>query len=96
MSGRLFTSVFRGTALQRQIVRGGGQQPVTKMPNGFLFGEKPSELGPRKWEDWEKLWVFGFLGTMAIATIVYPLKPDTDPAAAARRKWLEREAAGEL
>lgn len=50
-------------------------------PGGWLFGVKPGE----KYQDegWEKIWYWGFFGTMALGVIGYAYKPDTRCVAAA-------------
>ena len=44
-------------------------------PGGWLFGVKPGE----KYQDegWEKIFVYGFFGTLALGVVGYIYKPDT-------------------
>ncbi|GAB7348536.1 hypothetical protein MBLNU459_g6930t1 [Dothideomycetes sp. NU459] len=44
-------------------------------PGGWLFGVKPGE----KYQDegWEKIWYWGFFGSLALGVVGYAFKPDT-------------------
>jgi hypothetical protein len=44
-------------------------------PSGWLFGIKPGEKYQK--EGWEGLWIWGFFGSLAVATVAYAFKPDT-------------------
>ena len=44
-------------------------------PHGWLFGVKPGEQYEK--EGWENIWVWGFWGSLAVATVAYAYKPDT-------------------
>lgn len=44
-------------------------------PGGWLFGVKPGEKYEN--EGWEKIWYWGFFGSMAFGVIGYCYKPDT-------------------
>lgn len=59
----------------------GPTPPIYK--NGFLFGEKP---GPRKMENWEKIWIVGMGGGFLFAAVGLYYKPDTS-----LEKWATEE-----
>ncbi|KAI9051312.1 hypothetical protein LZ554_005413 [Drepanopeziza brunnea f. sp. 'monogermtubi'] len=44
-------------------------------PSGWLFGIKPGEKAER--EGWEGVWMYGFFGSLGLATVAYAFKPDT-------------------
>ena len=44
-------------------------------PTGNLFGVPPGEKYQK--EGWENLWVYGFWGSLLLATVAYCFKPDT-------------------
>lgn len=44
-------------------------------PSGWLFGVKPGEKAEK--EGWETIWVWGFFGSLGLATVAYAFKPDT-------------------
>jgi hypothetical protein len=44
-------------------------------PTGWLFGVKPGEKAEK--EGWEGIWVWGFFGSLGLATVAYAFKPDT-------------------
>lgn len=44
-------------------------------PTGWLFGVKPGEKYEK--EGWENSWIYGYWGTLLLATIAYIYKPDT-------------------
>ncbi|KAL0260629.1 hypothetical protein SLS55_004319 [Diplodia seriata] len=43
-------------------------------PSGWLFGVAP---GKYQQEGWEKIWIWGFLGSLGLAGLAYCYKPDT-------------------
>ncbi|EOD52634.1 NADH-ubiquinone oxidoreductase [Neofusicoccum parvum] len=43
-------------------------------PSGWLFGVAP---GKYQAEGWEKIWIWGFLGSLGLAGVAYCYKPDT-------------------
>ncbi|KAF2496746.1 hypothetical protein BU16DRAFT_447543, partial [Lophium mytilinum] len=44
-------------------------------PSGWLFGVRPGEKYQN--EGWEKVWVYGFFGSLALGVVGYAYKPDT-------------------
>lgn len=44
-------------------------------PTGWLWGVKPGHKYVK--EGWEGLWMYGFFGSLIIASIAYAFKPDT-------------------
>ncbi|WPG99497.1 Hypothetical protein R9X50_00231200 [Acrodontium crateriforme] len=44
-------------------------------PGGWLFGVKPGENYEN--EGWEKIWYYGFFGSMLFGVVGYCYKPDT-------------------
>lgn len=44
-------------------------------PGGWLFGVPPGEK--YKEEGWERIWVWGFWGSLGVAVVAYAYKPDT-------------------
>jgi hypothetical protein len=44
-------------------------------PGGWLWGVKPGEK--REKEGWEFIWMWGFFGSLGLATVAYAFKPDT-------------------
>ncbi|KAI9242165.1 MAG: hypothetical protein BYD32DRAFT_457208 [Podila humilis] len=59
---------FRSTV---QLARGGGHAQGYNQSTGYFFGEK------RVKEDWEPLFIYGFMGSMVFGTAVIYYKPDT-------------------
>lgn len=43
-------------------------------PTGWLFGVAPGKYQP---EGWEKIWFWGFFGSLGLATVAWCYKPDT-------------------
>lgn len=43
-------------------------------PSGWLFGVQP---GKYQQEGWEKVWFWGFFGSLGMAGLAYCYKPDT-------------------
>ena len=62
--------LFSSTAL-----RSASHGPKYDPPTGWLFGVRPGE----KYQDegWEKLFFWGFCGSLGVFAIAYPFKPDT-------------------
>ncbi|KAF2143601.1 uncharacterized protein K452DRAFT_204360, partial [Aplosporella prunicola CBS 121167] len=44
-------------------------------PGGWLFGVRPGEKYQP--EGWEKIWTWGFFGSLGLAAVAYCYKPDT-------------------
>ena len=44
-------------------------------PTGWLFGIPPGEKYQN--EGWERIWVWGFWGSLGVAVVAYAYKPDT-------------------
>ncbi|MCJ1372380.1 hypothetical protein MMC20_003604 [Loxospora ochrophaea] len=44
-------------------------------PTGWLWGIPPGEKYQK--EGWETVWMWGFFGSLAVATVAYAYKPDS-------------------
>ncbi|KAK7510927.1 NADH:ubiquinone oxidoreductase 11.6kD subunit [Phyllosticta citriasiana] len=53
----------------------GSSEDMYDTPGGWLWGQNPREKYEE--EGWEKLWYWGFLGGLGVATAAYQFKPDT-------------------
>ncbi|KAF9956607.1 hypothetical protein BGZ65_002562 [Modicella reniformis] len=81
---------FTRTPLRRavQLRRGGGHSEGYNQPTGYLFGEKPLPPGTKRVkEDWENMYIYGFMGSMVVGTAIVYYKPDTNV-----HSWAYREA----
>ncbi|KAK3811979.1 MAG: Ndufb11, NADH dehydrogenase 1 beta subcomplex subunit [Benniella sp.] len=75
-----------------QLRRGGGGHEGYNLPTGYLFGEKPLAPGAKRVkEDWEGMYIWGFMGSMAVGTAFLYYKPDTNV-----HTWAYREAKARL
>ncbi|KAG0314751.1 hypothetical protein BGZ99_007871 [Dissophora globulifera] len=62
-----------------QLRRGGGGHEGYNLPTGYIFGEKPLAAGSKRVkDDWENMFLYGFLGSMAFGTVLVYYKPDTN------------------
>jgi hypothetical protein len=64
-----------GHAFSNSAVKRSGAEPHYDPPTGWLWGIPPGEK--REPEGWEKLWVWGFWGSLGVAVVAYAYKPDT-------------------
>ncbi|KAG0369214.1 ESSS subunit of NADH:ubiquinone oxidoreductase-domain-containing protein [Gamsiella multidivaricata] len=89
MSSAIIRS-FTRTPFRRavQLRRGGGHAEGYNQPTGYLFGEKPLPPGAKRVkEDWEGIFLYGFMGSMAAGAALIYYKPDTN-----MQNWAMKEA----
>jgi hypothetical protein len=76
---RATRAITHSRAISTTPVRRGGDSHAHEdhydAPGGWLFGVKPGEK-PEK-EGWEGIWMWGFFGSLGLATVAYAFKPDT-------------------
>lgn len=54
---------------------GGEHEDQYDPPTGWLFGIPPGEKYQN--EGWERIWVWGFWGSLGVAVVAYAYKPDS-------------------